>query len=71
MKSEQVWMIYESYGSNYAISLYSKEEKAQHDFYDTIEYWEMTPSRIEHDGTKTIYWYGSDYIILEAKDIID
>lgn len=71
MKSEQVWMIYESYGSNYAITLYYKEEKAQRDFYDTIKEWEMTPSRIEHDDKKTTCWYGSDYIMLEAKDIID
>ena len=71
MKNKQVWMIYESYGSDYAISLYSKEEKAEHDFYDTIEEWEVAPSRIEHDGNKTTYWYGSDYIMLEVKDIID
>lgn len=71
MKNEQVWMIYESYGSDYAITLYHKEEKAQRDFYDTIEEWEMTPSSIEHDDNKTTYWYGSDYIMLEAKDIID
>ena len=71
MKNKQVWMIYESYGSNYVITLYCKEEKAERNFYDTIEEWETTPSRIEHDDNKTTYWYGSDYIMLEAKDVID